>query len=133
MSSVDLIADRPVGQQPPAADSRADVETTLRLVVIDHAGDEHTLESLEGWRVMEVIRDWGVPIKAECGGACACGTCHVYVDEAWLDRLIPPTAEEEAQLDHVAGIEPSSRLSCQLLMRPDLDGLKVRLAPGSEV
>jgi 2Fe-2S ferredoxin len=120
MESLDLVADRPV---------EAD---TLSLVVIDHAGVRHTLEALEGWRVMEVIRDWGVPIKAECGGACACGTCHVHVDEAWLDRLVPPTEEEEDQLDLASGVEPTSRLSCQILMRPDLDGLVVRLAPGSE-
>jgi 2Fe-2S ferredoxin len=108
-------------------------QETISLIVVDHAGVEHRLEALEGWRVMEVIRDWGVPIKAECGGACACGTCHVHVDEAWLDRLIPPAAEEEDQLDVAAGVEPTSRLSCQLLMRPDLDGLRVRLAPGTEV
>lgn len=132
MSSVDLMAERPLGGQPPGTGSAADVEATLRLVVIDHAGVEHALEALEGWRVMEVIRDWGVPIKAECGGACACGTCHVYVVDAWLDRLIPPTHEEEDQLDHCAGVEPTSRLSCQILMRRDLDGLTVRLAPGSE-
>ncbi len=119
-----------------APSTRGDVvdadEQTLSLLVVDHAGTEHRLEALEGWRVMEVIRDWGVPIKAECGGACACGTCHVYVDEAWLGRLVPPSPEEEAQLDLAAGVEANSRLSCQILMRPDLDGLKVRLAPGSE-
>jgi 2Fe-2S ferredoxin len=115
---------------PP--DGQTDAEAGLALVVIDHDGTRHRLEALEGWRVMEVIRDWGVPIKAECGGACACGTCHVYVDEAWLDRLVPPTDEEEAQLDVATGVEANSRLSCQILMRPDLDGLVVRLAPGSE-
>lgn len=60
----------------------------MHIVVKDHQGVEHTLEALEGWRVMEVIRDWGVGIKAECGGACACATCHVYVDPAWLNALI---------------------------------------------
>lgn len=108
-------------------------QETLALIVVDHAGTEHRLAALEGWRVMEVIRDWGVPIKAECGGACACGTCHVYVDEAWLDLLVPASAEEEDQLDLAAGVETNSRLSCQILMRPELDGLKVRLAPGTEV
>jgi ferredoxin, 2Fe-2S len=126
-----LTAPRPEERQSSGPDEAT--ETGLRLVVVDQAGTEHSLEALEGWRVMEVIRDWGVPIKAECGGACACGTCHVYVDEAWLDRLIPPTREEEEQLDLAAGVEPNSRLSCQILMRPDLDGLKVRLAPGSEI
>ena len=52
-------------------------------------GTRHTLEALEGWRVMEVIRDWGLDIKAECGGACACATCHVYVAPEWVGKLIP--------------------------------------------
>lgn len=117
---------------PPERDDSAE-ETTLTLVVVDHNGIEHSLQALEGWRVMEVIRDWDVPIKAECGGACACGTCHVYVDEDWLDRLVPPTGEEEDQLDTAAGVENNSRLSCQILMRPELDGLRVRLAPGTEI
>jgi 2Fe-2S ferredoxin len=129
MDSVELVADHPAGGPGAPGEDEADA---IRLVVVDHVGTRHVLQGLEGWRVMEVIRDWGVPIKAECGGACACGTCHVYVDEAWLDRLVPPTAEEEEQLDLAAGVEANSRLSCQILLRPDLDGLEVRLAPGSE-
>lgn len=129
--SLDLI-DRAAVAPAPRVDAVAADEQTLSLLVVDHAGVEHRLEALEGWRVMEVIRDWGVAIKAECGGACACGTCHVYVDDAWLDRLVPPDADEEDQLDLAAGVEATSRLSCQILMRPDLDGLRVRLAPGSE-
>lgn len=105
----------------------------MRIFVVDHGGVEHELEALEGWRVMEVVRDWEVGIRAECGGACACGTCHVYVDDEWLDRLVPPSDEEEGQLDLATGVEPNSRLSCQILMREDLDGLRIRLAPGSEV
>lgn len=104
----------------------------MHIIVIDHKGVEHDLEALEGWRVMEVIRDWGVGIKAECGGACACATCHVYVDEAWIDRLVPPTDEEIDRLDEAMMVEATSRLSCQILMSEALDGLKVRLAPGSE-
>ena len=50
-------------------------------------GATHRLEALEGWRIMEVIRDWGIPIKAECGGACACATCHVWVGEEWVGKL----------------------------------------------
>src|SRR3954465_8756841 len=96
-------------------------------------GSSYRLEALEGWRVMEGIRDWGLPIKAECGGACACATCHVYVDPEWVGRLNEPTEEEQDQLDMALAVEPNSRLSCQILMRADLDGLKVHLAPGSEV
>src|SRR5258708_21510698 len=101
------------------------------LVVVDHNGREHALPALEGWRVMEVIRDWGISVKAACGGACACASCHVYVDEPWLERLQPPTTEEEDRLDEALAVERSSRLSCQILMSQGISGPKVLLAPGS--
>lgn len=107
-------------------------EQGIRLKVVDHAGKLHTLDALEGWRAMEVIRDWGVGIKAECGGACACGGCHVYVDADWVDKLHPPREEEIERLDECYGVEPNSRLSCQILMEPAFDGLTLTLAPGSE-
>ena len=68
------------------------------LNVTDRDGVRHALEALDGWRVMEVIRDWGLPMKAECGGACACATCHIYVDSAWWGHLVPRTTEEEARV-----------------------------------
>ena len=102
------------------------------LNVIDRNGTLHTVEGLDGWRVMEIIRDQGLPIKAECGGACACATCHVYVDDAWLGRLVPPTDEVLERLDDAFEVTDASRLSCQILMREDFDGLTVTLAPGSE-
>ena len=102
------------------------------LNITDHSGVEHKVEALEGWRVMEIIRDWGLGVKAECGGACACATCHVYVDAAWSNLLVPPTLEEIDKLDEAQLVEAHSRLSCQILMRPEFDGLRVRLAPGSE-
>lgn len=101
----------------------------MRINLIDHHGTEHTLDALDGWRVMEVIRDWGYPIRAECGGACACATCHIYVDPSWLDRLPPLSDEEETMLDQAFDVRETSRLSCQILMRTELDGLKVTLAP----
>ena len=103
------------------------------LLVVDHGGREHALPALPGWRAMEVIRDWGIDLKASCGGACACASCHVYVDEPWIERLQPPTPEEEDRLDEAFGVEPASRLSCQILMSPEINGLRLRLAPGSEV
>ncbi|HMN52545.1 MAG TPA: 2Fe-2S iron-sulfur cluster-binding protein [Xanthobacteraceae bacterium] len=105
----------------------------MRIFVVDHDGREHALRAEPGWRIMEIIRDWGVPIKAECGGACACATCHVYVDPEWVDRLRPPSDEENDRLDEALVVRSDSRLSCQILMAPDLDGLRVRLAPGSEI
>jgi len=103
----------------------------MKILVTDHDGNEHELEALEGWRVMEVIRDWDLNIKAECGGACSCATCHVFVDEKWIDELEGPTEEEEDMLDTVPDVEVNSRLSCQILMTEELDGLKVKLAPSS--
>ena len=100
--------------------------------VVDQQGTEHSLEALEGWRVMEIIRDHGLPIKAECGGACSCATCHVYVDPDWLDKLVPMGDEETDMLDSAFSVEDTSRLSCQILMTPELDGLRVTLAPGTE-
>ncbi len=101
----------------------------MKVVVTDRAGEVHDLEALEGWRVMEIIRDYGLPIKAECGGACSCATCHVYVDPAWADRLVPPTEEEIEMLDQAFQVNERSRLSCQILMRDEFDGLRVTLAP----
>ncbi|MEJ0059493.1 MAG: 2Fe-2S iron-sulfur cluster-binding protein [Terricaulis sp.] len=103
-----------------------------KLVVIDMAGARHEVDGLDGWRVMEIIRDNGLPIKAECGGACACATCHVYVDDAWLEKLVPPTDEEIERLDEAFEVTANSRLSCQILMREEFAGLVVTLAPGSE-
>ena len=94
-------------------------------------GTSHRLEALEGWRVMEVIRDWGLPIKGECGGACACATCHVWVGENWLAKLAPPSSEELGMLDGAFNVDERSRLCCQIIMAPELDGLEVELAPES--
>nr|WP_188821117.1 2Fe-2S iron-sulfur cluster-binding protein [Brucella endophytica] len=104
----------------------------MLIHVTDQNGERHTLEALEGFRVMEIIRDWGLDIKAECGGACACGTCHVYVDDAWTDKLYAPLDEEQDQLDQTFHVEDNSRLSCQLIMTQELNGLEVTLAPGTE-
>jgi 2Fe-2S ferredoxin len=103
----------------------------MKINVTDHAGTDHELEALPGWRVMEIIRDWDVPIKAECGGACACATCHVYVDKEWLGRLPDKADEEIDQLEVLADRRSNSRLACQVLMSDELDGLKVTVAPGS--
>ena len=104
----------------------------MQIHVTDQTGTRHTLEALEGFRVMEIIRDWGLNIKAECGGACACATCHVHVDADWTGKLFPMEAEEEDMLDQAFDVRDNSRLSCQLLMSEDLDGLEITLAPGTE-
>lgn len=103
----------------------------MRIFVTDREGVRHELEALEGFRVMEIVRDWGLDIKAECGGACACATCHVYIADGWLEKLAPPCEEEENMLDGAFDVESNSRLSCQILMSAELDGLELTLAPGT--
>ena len=104
----------------------------MQIIVTDQSGNVHELEALEGWRVMEVIRDWNLNIRAECGGACACATCHVYVDEAWLDKIPEMRDDEEEMLDEAFDVQDNSRLSCQIIMDDDLDGLRVTLAPSDD-
>lgn len=105
----------------------------MMIKVTDFEGKTHELEAVEGWRIMEIIRDYGLPIKAECGGACACATCHVYVDAAWLPKLealgMTKSEDEEDMLDEVFDLQDNSRLSCQIIMSEELDGLHVTLAP----
>lgn len=108
------------------------------IQVTGRDGETHALEGITGWRVMEIIRDYGannpaLAIKAECGGAMACATCHVYVAEEWLDK-IPAQHPDEADIleDFGFGVEGNSRLSCQIILGPELDGLAVTLAPGTE-
>ena len=100
----------------------------MKIYVTDLDGKEHALDAIEGWRVMEIIRDHGLPIKAECGGCCACATCHVYVDQDWLDKISDMRDEEEDMLDEAMDVEDNSRLSCQIIMSAELDGLKLSLA-----
>mgnify|MGYP001100705353 CR=1 FL=1 len=100
----------------------------MKIFVTDLNGKEHELEAVEGWRVMEIIREYGLPIKAECGGACSCATCHVYVDDEWLDKIPHMRDDEEEMLDEAFDVQDNSRLSCQIILNEDLDGLKVRLA-----
>ena len=99
------------------------------IVVTDLDGTAHRLPALEGWRVMEIIKDAGQPLKAECGGALECATCHVYVAPSWLARLHPRSSEEEEKLDEAFLVKSNSRLSCQILMSDELNGLEVTLAP----
>ncbi|MGE4313583.1 MAG: 2Fe-2S iron-sulfur cluster-binding protein [Pseudobdellovibrionaceae bacterium] len=100
----------------------------MQIHVTDQDGKRHDLEAIEGWRVMEIIRDYGLPIKAECGGACCCATCHVYVAPQWLDKLYPKSEDELDLLSMASDEEDNSRLSCQILMSEELDGLEVTLA-----
>jgi ferredoxin, 2Fe-2S len=100
------------------------------FTAIDREGQAHRLPGMNGFRLMEIMRDFGLDIAATCGGAAACGTCHVYVDPMYLAKLPKPGDDEEWQLDHVRALQPNSRLSCQILWdEAVLDGLTVTLGP----
>jgi ferredoxin, 2Fe-2S len=99
-----------------------------RVTYIEPGGRAQTLELAAGTSVMRGAVDAGVDgIEAQCGGLCACATCHCYVQQPWLDRLPPPSDDESVMLSNVAAERrPNSRLSCQLIVEPAVDGLTVR-------
>jgi 2Fe-2S ferredoxin len=98
-----------------------------KITYISHSGEENTVEASVGMTVMRTAVANGVPgIDADCGGSCACATCHVYVDPAWFDRVPAAAAAETDMLDFVIDRQPTSRLSCQIEVTPALDGLVVR-------
>jgi ferredoxin, 2Fe-2S len=97
----------------------------IRITDLD--GRDHELAAVEGWRIMEIIREHGFEVGGLCGGACACATCHVEVGANWAPKLHPARDEEEAMLDEVPLLSPTSRLSCQIIYTPELDGLSVKL------
>jgi 2Fe-2S ferredoxin len=100
-----------------------------RITYIDVNGEKQEVEAENGSTVMEnAIRNGVVGIVAECGGAMNCGTCHVYVDQAWLPKVGEAKGAELDTLDFAFDVKPNSRLSCQIVMRDDLDGLIVRVA-----
>ena len=99
-----------------------------KITFIDAAGQSRTVEAEDGSTVMETALKNAIPgIEAECGGACACATCHVYVDESWLERLGKAEQMEEDMLDFAFDVRPTSRLSCQIKVTDALDGLTVRM------
>jgi 2Fe-2S ferredoxin len=103
----------------------------MHIICTDMEGKDHQLEATEEWTVMEIIREGGIPILAQCGGSCACATCHVYVDEAWKSKLAEANEDEVGMLDGAFEVTHDSRLACQIIFTKELDGLKVKLAPGS--
>jgi 2Fe-2S ferredoxin len=101
----------------------------MKIYATDRQGKEHVLDGRDGWTVMEILRDAGLDVAAECGGACACATCQVYVTDSWFEKLPERSEAEVDMLDMAVGVEPNSRLSCQLICSPELDGIKVTVAP----
>ena len=100
--------------------------TKVKITFVDSHGQARTVEGEVGSTVMETARRNDIPeIAAECGGACACATCHVYVDEKWTEKAGKASQMEEDMLDFAFDVKPNSRLCCQITVRPELDGLTV--------
>jgi 2Fe-2S ferredoxin len=100
-----------------------------KVTYIQPDGKTRVIDAPAGSTVMEVAVDNDVAgIVAECGGACSCATCHVYVDPAWVDKLRPRDPQEDGMLDCVLDRRPNSRLSCQIVLKNELDGLVVQVA-----
>ena len=98
----------------------------VKITYIDEKGTTRSVDAEEGSTVMENAVRNGIPgIEAECGGACACATCHVYVAEEWREATGEPQPMEEDMLDFAFDVRPNSRLSCQIRVTPELDGLVV--------
>ena len=96
------------------------------ITYIQYEGTPQAIEAESGSTVMETAIDNGIEgIVAECGGACSCATCHVYVDTEWLPRLPAPDEHEDGMLDCVFDRQPNSRLSCQIEVTEEIDGLTV--------
>ena len=101
-----------------------------KITYIEHDGTEHAVEVPDGLSVMEGAVRYTVPgIDGDCGGACACATCHVYVDAAWKARVTPMNELERDMLDFAFDVNENSRLSCQIKISPALEGLVVRTPP----
>ena len=101
-----------------------------KITYLDSAGTARAIDAEVGATVMETAIKNDVPgIEAECGGACACATCHVYVDDQWFETTDGPSPMEEDMLDFGYVVQPNSRLSCQIKVTEALDGLVVRTPP----
>ncbi len=100
--------------------------TTINFILAN--GERHSIDAEDGEVVMRVaVRNNFSGILAECGGACSCATCHVHIDRSWLDKLPPPLDTETEMLEFAEGVDDTSRLSCQLKITPQLDGLIVHV------
>jgi len=102
-----------------------------KMTFIERDGTRREVDAPLGLSVLEVAHKHGVDIEGACEGSLACSTCHVIVEGDWFDKLGTPTEDEEDMLDLAFGLEKTSRLGCQIVMTPELDGLTVRLPAGS--
>ena len=104
-----------------------------KVTFIQKDGRPSEVEAVPGDSIMETAIDNDIDgIVAECGGACSCATCHVYIDDGWLDKLPAPDSLEDGMLDCVIDRRPNSRLSCQIRVSDEIDGIVVRV-PESQI
>lgn len=99
----------------------------IKITFINAEGDAHEVEAETGLGLLEVAQGAGMPLEGTCEGQMACSTCHVIVDKAWFDKLPAAVEDEEDMLDLASGARRTSRLSCQILLTEELDGLVVRI------
>lgn len=100
-----------------------------KIIVTDRDGEKHELAARSGESLMEILRDAGLPIEAICGGQSICSTCHVYVDERWVDKLPERQTVEQVMVEDTGYYQENSRLSCQVEFSDELDGIALTLAP----
>jgi 2Fe-2S ferredoxin len=101
------------------------------MTFVERDGTAREVDAPLGLSVLEIAHKHGVDIEGACEGSLACSTCHVIIDPAWFQKLAKPTEDEEDMLDLAFGLQKTSRLGCQIVMTPALDGLVVRLPEGS--
>ena len=100
----------------------------IKITCIEFNGTPHEVDAAPGLSAMQAATRNGIPgIDADCGGACACATCHVYVDPAWIEKLVPPSGGETEMLQFAQSVQENSRLSCQIKLHDALNGLVLRM------
>tara|TARA_B100001173_G_C15793946_1_gene464700 strand:- start:173 stop:484 length:312 start_codon:yes stop_codon:yes gene_type:complete len=100
-----------------------------KIIITNRDGKKREIDADPNFTLMEAIRDKGFDIEASCGGCCACATCHVYIDEKWKTRVTKLNDDEESMLDLAFDVRDNSRLSCQIELSDELDGLELEIAP----
>ena len=99
----------------------------IKVTFITADGTVQNVEAFEGQRLLEIAQAAGQPLEGTCEGQMACSTCHVIIDQLWFDKLPRAVEDEEDMLDLATGARRTSRLSCQIVLTPDLDGLVVHI------
>lgn len=103
----------------------------MHINVIDVNGESHEVPFKGGENLLDLLDDNMLRLRSDCGGLCACVTCHVYISYPYVEILPKPDPEEDLMLTQVEGKTPESRLACELVLNKELDGARVSFAPGS--